>query len=836
MYATRICQLSVASLLLALVAWIGHGAEKPTTFASEQVRFYEKEVLPILKESCYKCHTGKKVRGGLRLDSRSAILKGGDLGPAVRLDKIETSPLLKAIHFKDNLEMPPAGKLPAAKIAILERWVREGLPFAPGKEEVVKSPEHKKHEITAEDRNWWAYRPLKRPAVPTVKNTAWLRSPIDAFVLSRLEEKGLIPVAPADRVALIRRVTYDLTGLPPTPDEIDGFVRDMRPDAYERLIDRLLSSPGYGEKWGRHWLDLVRFAETNGYERDGPKPFAWRFRDYIIRSFNDDKPYDRLIREHLAGDELPEEDPDAIVATGFYRLGLWDDEPADPKQARADEIDDWITTTGQVFLATTMNCARCHDHKRDPLSQKDYYRLAAFFQDVKHFSNSRDPRSRTNLTDITPIEERSKYQDEVKRKEARVAELTRAMEQIENEAIKKMPTEEQRAAEGIDRPQVIRKLKPFLTDEQAKVYFKLRGERTRLEKTPHPARELALSVNNCLVRPPATHVMIRGSPHALGDKVEPGFPVVFNVPNPKIPAPAATARTSGRRTVLANWITSADNPLAARVMANRLWQYHFGRGIVPTPSDFGKLGEMPSHPELLDWLASELLEGGWSLKRLHRLILTSNVYQLSSQAQRNGLARDPANTLYWRFPMRRLSAEEVRDSILAVSGQLNRRMAGPGIYPTIPKEVLAGQSRPGEGWGKSPPAEQSRRSVYIHVKRSLIVPILQTHDLADTDSTCSVRYTTTVPTQALGMLNGEFTNELARALVSRLRTEAPDDLGAQVRRTIRLTTGRIPTEDEVTKDLAFIREMQTSSKLDEPSALAMYCLLALNSNEFMYLD
>jgi hypothetical protein len=330
--------------------------------------------------------------------------------------------------------------------------------------------------------------------------------------------------------------------------------------------------------------------------------------------------------------------------------------------------------------------------------------------------------------------------------------------------------------------------------------------------------------------------MVRGNPHALGAKVEPGFPAVFALPQPAIPVPRAEARSSGRRTVLARWIAGKDNPLTPRVMANRLWQFHFGRGIVPTSSDFGKLGELPTHPELLDWLAAELMSGDWALKRLHRLILKSSVYRLSSRAQPEALAKDPANTLFWRFSMRRLSAEEVRDSILAVSGQLNRGMAGPGVYPTIPKEVLAGQSVPGAGWGKSPPAEQARRSVYVHVKRSLIVPILQIHDQADTDSSCAVRYTTTVPTQALGMLNGDFTNLQASAFASRLRAEKPGNLTAQVRRAILLTTGREPASEEVKKDVAFVEQMRKENKLDEPAALAMFCLLALNGNEFMYLD
>ena len=399
------------------------GADKkadPTkAFSPEQAAFYEKQVLPILKENCLKCHSAKKPRGGLRLDSRAALLKGGDLGPAVLLDKIDDSPLLKAIHYRDNLEMPPSGKLPAAKIEILSRWVKMGAPYASGKEEVVKAPEHKEMKITAADRDYWAYRPLKRPGVPRVRNTDWLSSPIDAFILAKIEEKGLAPAPPADRVALIRRAFYDLTGLPPTPEEVDAFVRDPSPDAYEKQIDRLLASPGYGEKWGRHWLDLVRFAETHGYERDSPKPFAWRFRDYVVNAFNSDKPYDRFLQEQLAGDELDDATSETLIATGYYRLGIWDDEPADRLQLKYEVLDGIVSTTSQVVLAMTVGCARCHDHKKDPIPQKDYYRLLACFSDVTDMN-------RDNLKRVATAEDARLLQEQVKAKEDARASSTRS--------------------------------------------------------------------------------------------------------------------------------------------------------------------------------------------------------------------------------------------------------------------------------------------------------------------------------------------------------------------------------------------------------------------------
>jgi mono/diheme cytochrome c family protein len=836
---------SVALLTLALLP-VGFGAEEgkaPTEnkFSAEDIAFFEKEVLPILKANCYKCHGEGRPRGGLRLNSRENLLQGGDTGPAISLEKPEESLLLKAVRYEDGLEMPPKNRLTAPQVATLAQWVKKGAPWSktaaegPTKE-TPHAPKHSGGVVTAEAKKYWAYQPVQRPAVPEVKNKSWVQNSVDAFVLAKLEAKGLSPAPTADKVALLRRATYDLTGLPPTPEEVDAFVKDTAPDAYEKLIDKLLASPHYGEKWGRHWLDLVRYAETNGYERDGPKPFAWRYRDYVIRSFNADKPYDRFLLEQLAGDEIDRDNPEAIIATGYYRLGLWDDEPADPKQARFDEFDDLVATTSQVCLAMTMNCARCHDHKIDPIPQKDYYRLLAFFRDIPPFSDSRNTESRNNLTDISPPDERKENEAKQRQREDLMQELRAKLTALEEEAIKKMPAADQRASEGRERPKVVAKVKEFMTKDQAAAYEKAKLHLDLLRRERPKSRIMALSVNRCLVKPPPTHVMIRGNPNSPGALVEPGFPAVLGTADPVIPPPDPEARTSGRRQVFARWIASPTNPLTARVMANRLWQHHFGRGIVASTNDFGKFGTPPTHPELLDWLASEFVAGGWHMKRMHRLLMLSNTYRMSSQGNPTALWLDPANNLFWRFNMRRLNAEEVRDSVLAVSGRLNRKMYGPSVFPPIPKEVLAGQSIPGQGWGHSPPEEAARRSIYVHVKRSLLVPVLAIHDQADTDTSCPVRYTTTVPTQALGMLNGQFMHEQATALAERLQHEAPNDRTAQVRRAIRLTTGRQPQTAEVQKDLAFLTEMETQQKLAPSAAMKLYCLMILNTNEFVYLD
>lgn len=470
------------------------------------------------------------------------------------------------------------------------------------------------------------------------------------------------------------------------------FVNDKSPEAVEKVIDRLLASPQYGEKWGRHWLDLVRFAETNGYERDGIKPFAWRYRDYVISSFNQDKPFDRFVREQIAGDELPsrldsKEEADRIIATGYHRLGIWDDEPADPLQARFDEYDDLVATTCQVFLGMTMNCARCHDHKIDPIPQKDYYRFLAFFADIGKFSNDRNPFSATSLTDITPLEKRKLFEGEVEARKKKIAEIEVELKRIQDIGISRMSGEDKDAAMANDREAVINaKLKGVLNAEENKEYNKFKKEHGELKKQKPPeSQEFALSVNQCRVKPDPVKLLIRGNPHSPGDQVTPGFPSVIATAEPNIPEIKPGAKTSGRRGVLADWIVGPENRLTSRVFVNRIWQHHFGRGIVATTNDFGQFGESPTHPELLDWLANDFVAGGWKVKRLHKLILLSSVYQSAGTAV-EGVSQlaansDPANTLLWKFPMRRLSAEEVRDSMLFASGNLNEAMGGPSVYP-----------------------------------------------------------------------------------------------------------------------------------------------------------
>ncbi len=822
----------VATWLVCLLLGSGiHAAEPAEQLTPQVVRFFETRIRPLLIDNCYQCHDAKKQRGGLRVDSRAALLSGGDQGAAIRPDKPDESLLVQAIRREGELKMPPKKKLSKEQIADLSQWVRIGAPW-PGST-AAPAPVKREFQIGERDRAHWAFQPVKRPPIPVVKDRQWVRNPVDAFVMAKLEAKGFAPNPPADKRELIRRLYYDLIGLPPTPREVEEFVADTSPNAYEKRIDLLLASPRYGEKWGRHWLDLVRFAETNSYERDGRKPNAWRYRDYVVRAFNDDKPYDRFVREQLAGDELPDGGPDGIIATGYFRLGIWDDEPSDREQSRYDGLDDIVATTGQVFLGLTVDCARCHDHKIDPIPQKDYYRLLSFFHNINHYRNGGPTDERLIATD--PDGQRA-YDEGVRARQRKREDLQAALASFETDFRKLY---EQIHGRSVKPPELRRLLRAegakLLGKERYQRYEEQRHELQTLMQTKI-AGEMALCVTESGPRAPETFVLIRGNPHVKGDKVEPAFPVVLGGIKPILPTPPPGAKTTGRRLALANWIASPDNPLTARAMVNRIWQYHFGRGIVRSSSNFGLHGDKPTHPELLDWLADEFVSCGWSMKSLHRLMVSSNAYRMSSRANDKALSADPINDLFWRFDMRRLTAEEVRDSILTLSGTLNPKMYGPGVFTAIPAEVMAGQSMPGHGWGKSPFEEQCRRSIYVHVKRSLLTPILESFDAAETDRSTPVRFITTQPTQALSLLNGDFVHRQAKLFADRLRREAGTDVEKQVRLALELATTRRPTEGEIRRGIELIDALKTKDGIDSEKALTYFCLVVLNMNEFVYLD
>ncbi|HEY1064684.1 MAG TPA: PSD1 and planctomycete cytochrome C domain-containing protein, partial [Pirellulales bacterium] len=778
---------------------------------------FAREVKPILARRCFACHGPDSGEGGLRLDSREHALAELDSGLlAIVPEESDSSELIARITAEDeSLRMPPEGKpLSAHEIDVLRRWIDEGA-------------QYQKH---------WAFVPPAKQEPPAIEgdNKSWVRTPIDAFILAQLQANGLQSAPKADKRTLCRRAYFDLTGLPPTEQQLEEFVGDESEGAWERLIDKLLASPHYGERWGRHWLDLVRFAETNSFERDGQKPNAWKYRDYVIRSFNDDKPYDQFVKEQLAGDELDEVTRDSIIATGYYRLGIWDDEPADPVQSRSDEMDDLIATTSQAFLGLTVACARCHDHKIDPIPQRDYYGMAAFFADVTSYGDRGD-QSSNNQWDLSSPEQAARRRE--LREQADL--VNREVVSMEEVGVKRMDAPDQRRSETPDRERLLkRKLKRYLNASEWEQY---QATRQRLDQVFQELRDLgepesALALARCSARPEPTYLNVRGNPHVPGEVVEPHFPQLFGDESPSIPEAPEGARSAGRRKILADWIASKDNLLTSRVIANRVWQHHFGRGIVRSANNFGELGDVPTHPELLDWLAVWLAEHDWKLKPLHRLIMTSSVYQMSSQADAAALAADPLNDNLWRFDLRRLEAEELRDATLAASGQLNLAMYGPSFYPKMSEEVLATQSKPGDGWGDSSPEEASRRSVYIYVKRSLLTPLLTAFDFPDVDASCEARFNTTQPGQALSMLNGQFANEQAGFLAERVRTEAGDDPKDQVARAIEITLGRKATDEEIADGLDLLRQITEEHDQEPQEALRYWCLVALNQNEFLYLD
>ena len=699
--------------------------------------------------------------------------------------------------------------------------------------------------ITDADREHWSFRPVVRPSVPKVKNNGWVRTPIDAFVLAKLEQVNRQPNSPAERRDLLRRAFLDLIGLPPTIAEQDQFLADESPAAFERLIDDLLSRPSHGERWGRHWLDVVRYAETNGYERDGAKPSVWRFRDYVIDAFNTDKPYDRYIVEQFAGDELPDASTETVIATGFHRLGPFDDEPADFDQDRYDQLDDIIRTTSQAFLGITLGCARCHNHKFDPLSNHDYYRLAAVLNPLKRPLNGRTELDLPagTLAQRAALMERDRRIDEVRKQIGEVRDLIRA--EFLSSGKSSLPAEvvaafvaapdkrTQLQKELVTRnsPQLEAELLAALPEDKRQRIAEFEKQIAALrEATPDLPRGYFLTESN--EPPPKSFLLLRGQASARGPEVQPAVPVVLAKDGAKFSSQPSTHGTSGRRLAVARWIASADNPLTARVIVNRVWQYHFGEGLVRTPSDFGIIGESPSHPELLDWLAVWFArDANWSLKKLHRLILSSSTYQMSKADHPLYGEQDPRNVTMWRFPYRRLEVEAIRDSMLAASGQLRRTMGGPGVYLEIPQEVLAGNSDPNVVWPKFDEAAASRRTVYAFVKRALVVPFLEVLDVCDTTRSTELRNRTTIAPQALTLFNGDFANRQARHLAERLMREAGDDSARQIEIAYRLTLCRPPSPSETATMQRFLAD---AAREDRRLALEQLCRVILNLNEFVY--
>jgi hypothetical protein len=748
--------------------------------------------------------------------------------------------------------------------------------------------------FTVDERNHWAFQPIRRPIVPEVQHRELVRNAIDAFLLARLEQAGLSFSGPASKLELLRRAKFDLVGLAPTPDEIADFLDDDASDAYERLVDRLLASPHYGEHWGRYWLDIVRYAETAGYNADPARPLSWKYRDYVISALNDDKPYDRFILEQLAGDELFPDDPQAVLATGYVLL--WPDESnaSNILLARQDALNDLTANVGSVFLGLSIGCAQCHDHKFDPLPQQDYYRLQAFFSGIV----------RNDTSPIGTAAELATYRSALTGWRDQTAALRDELHRLEYEArIKaagdrrmkfpavvlaaidtppeKRTTYQRQLAYWSERQMEIKEevVTANLSKEQIECRKELQSQLADWEqKKPRPPAEInGMIVGELEALPPATHRLAGGSYDKPLEEVAPGFlSVLFAEGNALAHVASPHPRTSGRRTALARWLTNPANPLPARVIVNRVWQGHFGRGLVDNANDFGTQTAPPSHPELLDWLAAEFVSPAshlkseiqnpksdipcaWSLKSLHRLLLTSSAYRQATERQSAAVAPtpefeiDPGNRLYWHFDRRRLTAESTRDALLQVAGRLEHAVYGPSVYPQLPTDFSKR-----EAWKVSSDiADRFRRSIYIHAKRNLPYPMLEAFDLPDMHESCARRTQTTVAPQALMLLNSELVLDYARAFAGQLLQDNPHaDLGRLIRSAYLLGFGRQATDAEITTAISFIARQQTLIEFEQPAgrplllprgfpkfldpplaaAITDFCHSLMNANEFVYVD
>jgi Protein of unknown function (DUF1553)/Protein of unknown function (DUF1549) len=731
--------------------------------------------------------------------------------------------------------------------------------------------------FTPAQRSYWAFQPVKKSLVPAVKNQQWVKTPIDSFVLAKLEEAGLQPNPPADRLTLLRRATIDMTGLPPTQEEIQQFLADKSPNAWEKVVDRLLASPAYGERWARHWLDVARYADSNGFKADETRPNIWRYRDYVIDAFNSDKPYDRFIKEQIAGDELYPGDPDALVAMGFNRH--WTDETnaAALFPRRQETLDDITTATGEAFLGLTFGCARCHNHKFDPILQKDYYRLQAFFANTSFGDGPiplKDPTQRRKYE-----AQKAMWEEQTKDIRAEMDKLVEPLrtaklesgshtfEEAVKEAILMDPSKRdplQAMMYHTAGPRVTFGEEPdartlrSLKGDDAKRYAELKKQLAAfdsLKPAPLPQGQFMIDIGP---KAPPTYILRGGNLDLKGEEVQPGFLSILDPTDAKV---TALPNATGRRSALAAWLTDPKNPLVARVMVNRIWHYNFGTGIVSTPGDFGRMGARPTHPELLDYLSANFVDNGWSIKNLQRQILLSNTYQQSSDTQTKAAEQDPDNKLLWRWSRHRMEAEAVRDSMLFTSGLLNTKMGGPGVFPPVPAGTISDLSATAAagGWKTEKDASQNnRRSVYIFVRRNLRYPMLQEFDSANTFESCDFRKNTVTPSQSLDLLNNDLILEWAQALAGRVLNDSGMTPDAQIERAFKLAYGRAPSPEEqkVTADFLarqipiMAQRIAADAKTKPPmpvnmpagadparaAALVDLSQMLLDSNQFLYIN
>ncbi|MBL9155618.1 MAG: PSD1 domain-containing protein [Verrucomicrobiales bacterium] len=796
-------------LLLLLSAGLAPtlNASEPT---SDQLAFFEAKVRPLLVKHCYECHSteAEKVKGGLLIDSKAGWMAGGDSGEAIEPGKPAESLLMETVRYGNpDLQMPPKYQLSEAEIAVLEDWIAMGAPDPRTGPAVAKAA-----GIDWEKgRSHWAFLPVARPEPPAVKAAEWVRDDLDRFILAGIEAAGLQPVADADRFALIRRVTLDLTGLPPTVDEVGAFVRDPDPDdaALAKVVDRLLKSPAFGERWGRHWLDVARYADSVGKTRNVPFPYAWRYRNYVIDAFNADKPYDEFLAEQVAGDLLEARDAkdraENLVASGFLALGSMDLNERDNEQFTLDRIDDQMDTLGRATMGLTLGCARCHDHKFDPIAQTDYYALAGVFASTQTLSGQQNRQGgNKDYHQVGLLARLDAGGDAPKTpaagQAAEISRLTDRMRQLVAEGKKKNLSKDRRAElrrEVADIRKTLAELGgPDVgpgSDAGKKKKKKGAGDGP---VDPNAAYAMALSDGAAT----DLALRVRGEPDIKGDLVPRGFPTILKPATP-VTLPEAG---SGRRE-LAAWLTAPEHPLTARVMVNRIWAHLMGRGLVETVDNFGASGAAPTHPELLDHLAGRFVDGGWSMKAMIRTIVLSRTYRLGSDQPASHVAADEGNRLYWRANLRRLEAEAIRDSLLAAGGML-----APGRPDGAPFDASVGgdlaKTNPGKRGGAKAgdPIARPERSVYLPVFRSRLPGMFTVFDFAEPDQVNGQRDVTTVAPQALFLLNNPFVVDVSRRAAERiLEQELPDET-ARVRHAYAYTLCRYPTEAETERALAFL--------------------------------
>ena len=800
-------------------------------FAPQEIEYFETNVRPLLFDKCFSCHNDKVQQGGLRLDSREAALKGGTNGIAIVLADPEKSKLIKAVHYDTDLKMPPSGKLKPTEIAALTQWVKMGAPWTPAKSKLLPG----KPDPAA---NHWAFKPFKKQVLPKVSLVGWAKSPIDRFVLAKLEAKHLIPAPPADRRTLIRRAAFDLTGLPPSPEGVSDFLADKSPKAWERVIDRLLASPQYGERWGRHWLDVARYADTKGYvfQEDAVFHNAYTYRDYVIRSFNEDLPYDQFIIQQLAADRLPlGEDKRSLAALGFLNVG---------RRFLNDPVfinDDRIDVACRGVMGLTVACARCHNHKFDPIPTADYYSLyGVFASSVESTPVAISPKSISE-----PYE---KYQKVFREADAKRSGLISAQVDRLRDIVAKKPdslsAKVKATLQGfrLGTPPDANQLKSLLPEFESAAKAEipaLEAKLAEMKKTPPQSPDLAMATED-LPKPVEPRIFIRGNSGNQGEQVPRRFLKVLSLTEPK-----PFTQGSGRLE-LAQAIASPTNPLTARVMVNRIWGYHFGAGLVRTPGDFGLRGEKPTHPELLDWLSSVFVEEigakpdqngfkevgvtepnrspfacGWSIKKLNKLILLSNAYQMNSAGTDKAFNLDPENRLISHQNRSRLDLEAMRDSLLAVSGKLDRKTGGPAVELTTAPY-------------------SARRTVYGFIDRQNLQGLFRTFDFSSPDVSSVQRFRTTIPQQALFMMNSPFVIEQAKAFAKRSELTNVSDPGERIKSVYRILFNRTPTQKESALGMRFL-EGAAQLRPEPANANALtpweeYLQALMMTNEFCFID